>query len=212
MQDRPPNSAPPPPNPGAPPATDPASTTAAPPCTPRRNSWRLLSIASTQTRSNPGFDSIEPPCFGPASVTWRGPWYLGFVWVRSREDDQGWWCLVAADESTIGSGKTVAEVMLGSPKALPADCSVETVRQLFANPKVRMALLVDEGKIFRGALTRSDLEAAASPDESALRYAQPGSPISPHARADEVFEQMTRSRTRRLVVLDEDGETLVGLV
>src|SRR5258708_37301846 len=102
--------------------------------------------------------------------------------------------------------------MLKTPKALPASSSVKAVQELFANPKVRMALLVEEGGAFRGALTRGDLQDTASPDEPAVRYAQAGAPISPHASADEVFEPMTPSQTRRRVVLADDGETLIGLL
>jgi hypothetical protein len=46
----------------------------------------------------------------------------------------------------------------------------------------------------------------------ALRYARPATPIAPSERAAAAFEQIALHPDRRMVVLDDDGETLIGLL
>jgi len=117
---------------------------------------------------------------------------------------------VTTDDRTA-AGQTVADVMVRSPKTLPADATVAAARRLFENQRVRLALLVD-GRSFRGALTREDLPVTAGPDEPAVRFARLADPISPELPAAAAFDEIVRHPERRLVVLAEDGETLLGLL
>ena len=105
----------------------------------------------------------------------------------------------------------VADVMLARPKTLPADSTVAAVRQLFAKPSVRTALLVD-GTAFRAALDRGDLPDDAPDDAPALSFARAGDTIGPDAPVAEALERLRGLEEPRLVVVDADGVTLRGLV
>jgi CBS domain-containing protein len=102
-----------------------------------------------------------------------------------------------------------ADLMLPNPKTLAADATVEEVGEQLANPKVQMVLLTD-GRAFKGAVTA--LPTGAAPSDLALLYSDesPDS-IGPDASADEAFERAIASPTRRVLVLDEDGN-LLGLL
>ena len=106
---------------------------------------------------------------------------------------------------------TVAEVMVPVPKTLPSDAVVSDVEAEFANPSVRVVVLADSGA-FRGAIERSDLPDDA-PDEPASRYAN-AEPLSarPAMSMREAVELLEQCREPRLVVLDDDGATLRGMV
>jgi CBS domain-containing protein len=103
--------------------------------------------------------------------------------------------------------------MIPRPKTLPASSPVRDVRDLFQRkPTVRTVLLV-EGDAFRGAVERNGLPAAAADEEPALRYADteplattPGTPM------EDVLALLDGRDEPRLVVLDEDGVTLRGLL
>lgn len=110
------------------------------------------------------------------------------------------------------AGQSVSDIMLGKPKTLPADASVGTVRELFENPRVQMALLVEGAGLFRGAVTRDDIPQDAAPEAQALPFAGPATPVARDASAQDTFDEITRHPSRRLVVLGDDGETLLGLV
>jgi CBS domain-containing protein len=106
----------------------------------------------------------------------------------------------------------VGDVMIASPKTVPAETLVGEVRQLLARPNVRTVLFADDG-IFRGALERDGLPADAADDEQAIRYADVEplavTPATPMSEAISLLEGRTEPR---LVVLDEDGVTLRGLI
>jgi CBS domain-containing protein len=108
--------------------------------------------------------------------------------------------------------KTVGEVMMARPKTVPGDVLVADVRRAFELPSVRTVLLADDG-VFRGAIQRDDLPADAPADEPAARYAdtQPVSatPATPIPDAIKLLENLSEPR---LIVLDEDGATLRGLL
>jgi CBS domain-containing protein len=102
-----------------------------------------------------------------------------------------------------------ADLMLREPKTLTDDASVAEVREQLANPKVQLVLLA-HGSTFRGAVTH--VPADAAPDDRALDYVDAETEvIAPHASADEAFERAAASPTRRVVVLDDDGN-LLGLL
>ena len=110
------------------------------------------------------------------------------------------------------AGLTVGEVMLARPKTLAATSSVAAVRVAFERPTVRTVLLAD-GERFVGAIERTGLPADA-PDEALARdyveadplTATPGMPMS------EAVGMLAGRDEPRLIVLDEDGVTLRGLV
>jgi CBS domain-containing protein len=107
----------------------------------------------------------------------------------------------------------VGEVMIRAPKTLPADASVGAVRQLFERPSMRTVLLID-GRAFAGAIERDGLPAEAPDAAPARDYVQPESatatPGMPMSEAVKLLEG--RGGEPRLVVLDEDGMTLAGLL
>jgi len=107
---------------------------------------------------------------------------------------------------------TVGEVMIAEPKTHPADVLVGDVRRAFEKSSVRTVLLADGG-VFRGAIERDHLPEDAPEDEPAVRYADiepvtatPAMPIS------EAIELLDDQAEPRLIVLDEDGATLRGLL
>jgi CBS domain-containing protein len=106
----------------------------------------------------------------------------------------------------------VGEVMIAKPKTLPATATVGEVRGLFEKKNVRTVLLAD-GDAFRGAVERDDLPAAASDDEPALRFAD-ADPLktTPQTPMRDALSLLDGREEPRLVVLDEDGVTLRGLL
>ena len=114
--------------------------------------------------------------------------------------------------TAVAEERLVREIMVSRPKTLPADATVADVRRLFENESVRTALLVD-GPRFAGALEREDVPAAAVAEEAARRFVRAEvATIGPEQPAREAAAAMASLGTRRLVVLDEDGVTLCGLV
>ena len=109
-------------------------------------------------------------------------------------------------------GMTVGEVMIAEPKTVPGDVPIGEVRRAFEQPTVRTVLLADDGA-FRGAIERDQLPDDALADVPAVRYADPrpatATPAMPIAEAIELLEQQAEPR---LIVLDEDGTTLRGLL
>ncbi len=101
---------------------------------------------------------------------------------------------------------------MSGPKTLPGDVLVAEVRRAFELSSVRTVLLADDG-VFRGAIQRDDLPADAPADERAARYAdtQPvtATPATPIPDALKLLEDLSEPR---LIVLDEDGATLRGLL
>lgn len=107
---------------------------------------------------------------------------------------------------------TVGEVMIAGPKTHPADALVGDVRRAFENPSVRTVLLAEDG-LFRGAIDREALPDDAPAGEPALPYAEtepvtaaPGMPVA------EAIKLLDDQPEPRLIVLDEDGATLRGLL
>jgi CBS domain-containing protein len=102
--------------------------------------------------------------------------------------------------------------MLRRPKTLPPAANVGDVREFFRNPQVMTALLSENGD-FRGAIGRGQLSDEAADDAPALDYTSADTAtISPQATVEEALEKLRGLDSRRLVVLDADGATLLGLV
>jgi CBS domain-containing protein len=108
--------------------------------------------------------------------------------------------------------RTVGEVMIRNPKTLRADASLAEVRQAFEQSRQRLVLLVD-GTAFRGAIDRDAIDPEAAEATPAAQYASGGSPtVTPATALADAVDLLERSHESRLVVLDEDGETLRGLL
>ncbi len=110
------------------------------------------------------------------------------------------------------SGMLVAEVMIANPKTLPAGALVGDVRRVFEKKNVRTVLLA-EGAAFRGAIERDRLPSGAADDDPVLPFAE-AEPLSttPDTPMHEALALLDGRQEPRLVVLDEDGVTLRGLL
>ena len=107
---------------------------------------------------------------------------------------------------------TVGEVMIARPKTLRWDVSVGEVRRAFEDSSHRVVLLVD-GSTFRGAIDREALDPATPDAAPASSFASRDvAAVTPATPLIEAVELLDRSREPRLVVLDEDGQTLRGLL
>jgi CBS domain-containing protein len=106
----------------------------------------------------------------------------------------------------------VADVMIAKPKTLPPTARVADVRGVFEKKNVRTVLLVEDGA-FRGAIERDGLPLTAADDEPARRFANV-EPLTttPDTPMREVLPLLDGREEPRLVVLDEDGVTLRGLL
>ena len=116
---------------------------------------------------------------------------------------------MTSDEAAV---LTVGEVMISRPKTQSGDAALADVRRAFENPSVRTVLLADDG-VFRGAIEREAVPADAPDDAPAMRYADtapvtatPATPIS------EAIKLLDGQAEPRLIVLDDDGATLRGLL
>jgi predicted transcriptional regulator len=115
-------------------------------------------------------------------------------------------------ERAEAQGLLVRDVMVRRPKTMPASSSVADVRAHFENPRVRTALLADDGR-FRGAIAPEELPTSAGGSEPAGSYARADVPtVGPDAHMADALALMERRGDYRLVVLDSDGQTLVGLL
>jgi predicted transcriptional regulator len=110
------------------------------------------------------------------------------------------------------AGQLVRDVMVRRPKTLAVDASVAELREHFGNPRVQTALLADDGR-FAGAIAPSELPDDAPPTDPARSYARVDVPtMGPDATMADALALMDSRGDHRLVVLDGDGATLVGLL
>jgi CBS domain-containing protein len=106
----------------------------------------------------------------------------------------------------------VRDVMVRRPKTMAADSTVADVRAHFENPRVRTALLADDGR-FAGAIAPEELPEGAAGAEPARAYAAADVPtVGPDVPMADALALMERRGDHRLVVVADDGETLVGLL
>ena len=108
--------------------------------------------------------------------------------------------------------KTVGEVMIRAPKTLPSTATVADVRRAFERPTVRTVLLAD-GDRFAGAIERGGLPPDAPDPAPALAHAQ-SDPLTatPNMAMSEAITMLEAREEPRLIVLDDDGATLRGLL
>ena len=106
----------------------------------------------------------------------------------------------------------VRDVMVRRPKTMAADSTVADLRAHFENPRVRTALLADDGR-FAGAIAPEELPEGAAGAEPARAYAAADVPtVGPDVPMADALALMERRGDHRLVVVADDGETLVGLL
>jgi CBS domain-containing protein len=103
------------------------------------------------------------------------------------------------------AGPTVRDVMLAEARTIPADTRVEAVREMFANPRVKL-LLVAEGDRFLGTLSPADVPAAGTIAAGVDEDTPTLDPSDSVERALELLEH-----TSRVPVVGADGH-LHGLV
>ena len=110
------------------------------------------------------------------------------------------------------TGMLVGDVMISNPKTLPASSPVGDVRGVFEMKNVRTVLLV-EGDAFRGAIERDGLPGEGADHELALRFADTApAATTPDTPMRDALALLDGRDEPRLVVLDEDGVTLRGLL
>lgn len=110
------------------------------------------------------------------------------------------------------ASERVRDAMVTRPKTLPADATVGDLRRLLANPRLLTVLLV-EGTTFAGAVEREDVDEGLEDESPARALAVPElDTIGPDAPLREAVERLYDSWSRRLVVLDADGTSLLGLL
>jgi CBS domain-containing protein len=108
--------------------------------------------------------------------------------------------------------KTVGEVMIRAPKTLPSGAVVADVRRVFEKPNVRTVLLAEDGR-FAGLVERDQLPADAPDSAPATAYLDPApATATPQTPMPDALELLEARGEPRLVVLDEDGITLRGLL
>lgn len=108
--------------------------------------------------------------------------------------------------------QAVADVMIKRPKTLPVDATVADVRRLFENESVQTGLLVHEGR-FRAAIERPNVPDSTPDEAPAIGFAvTPIAAVHPTTPMSDAIALLNADSARRLVVVDEDGETLRGLV
>jgi CBS domain-containing protein len=117
---------------------------------------------------------------------------------------------MASDEAAV---LTVGEVMISRPKTMPDAALVADVRKAFENPSVRTVLLAGDDGTFAGAIERDAVPEGAREDEHAAAYADPN-PVTatPDMPIPEAIKLLDGQAEPRLIVLDEDGATLRGLL
>jgi CBS domain-containing protein len=108
------------------------------------------------------------------------------------------------------AGPAVRDAMMFEPRSTPADTTLPQARETFANPRVNLLLVTDDGGRFLGTLTRDDLPADG--DGPVADHVNADAPrIDPGAPVAEAVEMLEGTGTNRLPVVGEDG-VLQGLV
>jgi CBS domain-containing protein len=107
------------------------------------------------------------------------------------------------------AGPQVSDVMLASPRALPADATAADARAAFENPKERL-LLVCDGDRFLAGVTRADIDGA---DDTTPLTALAGDRTPTLAPDDDVSSalEIVGADVERVPVVDGEG-ALRGLV
>jgi CBS domain-containing protein len=106
----------------------------------------------------------------------------------------------------------VRQAMIGRPKAVSRDASVGDARVLFANPKNRLLLVVDDDDLYIGHVLRDDLPEAEPDEAPLLSHVRRDCPtIGPDDSVADALPVASEVFDNRLVVLGGDGR-LEGLL
>lgn len=106
----------------------------------------------------------------------------------------------------------VRDAMVATPKTVPAAATVAELRRLFANPHVVTAVLVD-GLSFAGVVQRTQLHDRLDDRQPARTLATREVPTThPDAPLSDALALLDADGSRRLIVLDPDGQRLRGLL
>jgi CBS domain-containing protein len=95
--------------------------------------------------------------------------------------------------------------------ALPADSTVEDVRQWFAESAHRKLAVLADDRRYAGSLTRDDLVGDLDPVRAAADVAHPGPTVPPEARAEDAHQIAVATSALRVPVVDREG-TLIGVI
>jgi tRNA-Thr(GGU) m(6)t(6)A37 methyltransferase TsaA len=104
----------------------------------------------------------------------------------------------------------VRDVMCLDPRTVPHHATIGEVRQLFDNPRIRVALLVQHGTCI-GVIGRGNIEATARDEDAAGSIARTPETIPAEASLAQAHRALVGHATGRLVVVDEHGK-LQGLL
>jgi CBS domain-containing protein len=122
-------------------------------------------------------------------------------------------CVRSRIERDEAPGLRVRDVMDADPKTQPASLTVAELRAEFDGDSHHRMALVTDGAVLLGAVERSDLPQDAPADGLASAYARrPANVIGPEETAVQALAQLDGAGVSRLVVLADDGRTLLGLV
>jgi CBS domain-containing protein len=106
------------------------------------------------------------------------------------------------------AGPTVRDAMLHAPRTLAADTPADEARRAFANPRVRLLLVVDDER-FVGTVTPDDVGDGAGTLADLARGDAPR--VAPDDPVDRALEVLEAVGGERLPVVDDEGR-LCGLV
>lgn len=102
--------------------------------------------------------------------------------------------------------------MVAQPKTFSIDTTVGEVREAFERGSQRVVLLVEDG-CFCGAIERGSLDPAAPADAPAAPFAtREVRSVTPSTLIADAVGVLDQNKEPRLIVLDEDGITLRGLL
>jgi CBS-domain-containing membrane protein len=102
--------------------------------------------------------------------------------------------------------------MVARPKSVSRDASVGDARILFANPKNRLLLVVDDDDLYVGHVLRDDVPDAEPDEAPLLSHVRRDCPtIGPDDNVGDALPWASDAFDNRLVVVDDDGR-LEGLL
>jgi CBS domain-containing protein len=106
----------------------------------------------------------------------------------------------------------VRQAMVARPKSVSRDASVGDARILFANPKNRLLLVVDDDDLYVGHVLREDVPDAEPDEAPLLSHVRRECPtIGPDDSVAEALPLTSERFDNRIVVVDDDGR-LEGLL
>jgi CBS domain-containing protein len=106
----------------------------------------------------------------------------------------------------------VRQAMIARPKSVSRDASVGEARILFANPKNRLLLVVDDDGAYAGHVLRDDVPEAEPDEAPLLSHVRRDCPtIGPDESVAAALPLTSEQFENRLVVVGDDGH-LAGLL